>query len=255
MQFQSFYWEGAAVPDEEHSAIERLEGAESPVSERTAALVHLLGSDSVVARGIALDFYCLSNANLRHGNEPMIDATVDAAARACALRELADPPYERTEANAQPKRGANHASALHALGFNADPADAPLVARALLHNQDDRVLAQGVGAAEPILRGEPAHPALIDALLQLVHRRSLEPSTRAGATAAIAASADDAVVPLLLDAVRDPELAVSAAAARGLLERDLERHRRLVEPIAAAWCTGEFPPFDVHEVRRLLESD
>jgi len=75
------------------------------------------------------------------------------------------------------------------------------------------------------------------------------------AIAAIAASADEAVVPLLIEAVRDPELAVSAAAARGLLERDLERHRRLVEPVVAAWRTSEFPPFDVHEVHRLLEGE
>lgn len=255
MKFQSFYWEGAVVPAEERSAIEVLEDAARPVSEQKAALVRLLGSDSAVARGIALDFYSLSNANLRHGNEPMVDAEIDAAARACALRELAEPPYERAEASARPRRGANHASALHTLSFNADPADAPLVARVLLENQDDRVLAEGVGAAEPVLRGEPAHLALVDALLQLVRQRSVEPSTRAGAITAIAASADDAVVPLLVEAVRDPEIAVSAAAARGLLERDLERHRQLVEPIVAAWHTDEFPPFDVREVHRLLEGD
>ena len=180
MNFQSFYWEGAPVPAAEHSTLEELEDTESPVSRQKAALVHLLGSDSVVTRGIALDFYSLSNANLRHGDEPMIDAEVDAAARACALRELAAPPYDRVEASARPRRGANHASALRTLWFNADPADAPLVARVLLENQDDRVLAQGVGAAEPIPRGEPAHPALVDALSQLVRRHSLEPSTRAG---------------------------------------------------------------------------
>lgn len=59
--------------------------------------------------------------------------------------------------------------------------------------------------------------------------------------------------PLLVEALTNPELAVSAAAARALLERDLARHRPLVAPIAAAWRAEEFPPFDVHEVRRLLE--
>jgi hypothetical protein len=255
MRFQSFYWEGATVAEDERGVVERLEDTGRPAPERRAALIQLLGSSSTVARGIALDFYSLSNANLRHGNEPMIDAAVDAAARACALRELAAPPYERTEAKARPRRGANHASALHALGFNADPADASLVARVLLENQDERVLAQGVGAAEPILRGEPAHPALMDALLLLAHRPDVEPSTRAGAIAAIAASADDAVVPLLVDATGDPELAVSAAAARGLLERDIARHRAFVESIVAAWPIREFPPFDAQEVRRLLEGD
>ncbi|HEX7841732.1 MAG TPA: hypothetical protein VF469_29885 [Kofleriaceae bacterium] len=255
MRFQSFYWEGADVPAEERSTVERLEDTDRPVTERKAALLHLLETDSVIARSIALDFYSLSNANLRHGNEPMIDAAIDAAVRACALRELAEPPYQRAEANANPRRGANHASALHALGFNADPADAALVARILLENQDDRVLSQGVGTAEPVLRGGPAHPALVDALLLLARRPSLEPSTRAGAIAAIAASADEAVVPMLVEAARDPELAVSAAGARGLLERDVDRYRLLVEPIVASWPAREFPPFDVLEVHRLLEDD
>ncbi|HWO22822.1 MAG TPA: hypothetical protein VNO30_28880 [Kofleriaceae bacterium] len=185
----------------------------------------------------------------------MIDLAIRRAVREAALRELEAAPYERTEPNANPRRGANHGSALAALSHNADPGDAPLLVRVLRENDDPRVLHEGVGAAEPVLRGEPAHPELVEVLAQLASRRDVEPGTRAGAITAIGGANDAAVVPMLIASLADPELAVSAAAARVLLERDFERHRPLVAPVAAAWHTGEFPPFDVHEVRRLLEGD
>jgi hypothetical protein len=255
MSFLSFYWEGVTLPPDEHSIVDTLGDPEVPVAERKLALLRLLESKNTIVRGIALDHYSMSNASLRQGTAPMLDQAIDTAARACALRELAQPPYERAEANAKPKRGANHASALHALWFNADPSDAPLIARVLVENQDDRVLAPGVGAAEPVLRGEPAHPALVDALLHIVNRRDIDPRVRGEAIAAIGGATDDTVESPLVDALMNPELAVSAAAARTLLERDLERYRSTVGPVAAAWPAVEFPPFDVHEVRRLLEGD
>ena len=255
MQLQSYYWKGATVPAADREAMDRLFDTHLPIDQRKEALTKLLTSDSVVARGIALDFYCISNANLRFGNEPMIDDTIDAAVRASALRELERPPYERSETEPTPRRGANHASALGALSHNADPADASLLARVLRENDDEQVLQEGVDAAEPVLRGEPAHADLVAVLLDISSRQGLDPRIRAGAITAISGSADEKVVPLLSRSLADPELAVSAAAARALLERDLERYRSIVGPVAAAWLTGEFPPYDVHEVRRLLEGD
>jgi hypothetical protein len=100
MQLQSYYWKGATVAAADREAMGRLFDIRLPVDQRREALAALLSSDSVVARGIALDFYCISNANLRFGDEPMIDDTIDAAVRASAIRELERPPYERTEAEA-----------------------------------------------------------------------------------------------------------------------------------------------------------
>jgi hypothetical protein len=256
MSFQSFYWQGATIPIEELSNVERLGDPDVSASECKAALMHLLGSSSSVARGIALDYYSFANASGRQGHDPLVDdVAIDAAARACALRELSQPPYERIEANAKPKCGANHASALRALWFNADPADAALVARALLENKDERVLETGVGAAEPVLRGEPAHPALFDALLRIANRGDIDPRIRGAAISAIGGASDETVEPLLVQALANPDLAVSASAAHRLLERDLERYRPVVKPVAAAWRTGDSPPFDAHEVRRMLDEE
>ena len=115
------------------------------------------------------------------------------------------------------------------------------------------MLFNGVGLARPVLRGGPAHPELVDVLTQISRRPGVDPGTRMCAIWAIGGVADESVTPLLVASLADPELEVSAAAASCLLARDFERHRPLVVPIAAAWQTGEIPPFYVHEVRRLLE--
>jgi hypothetical protein len=253
MQFDSFYWKGAEVPPGDRLLLEQLEDERRSVDQRRAALVRMLASDSVAVRGIALDFYCLCNANLRHGPEPMIDDAVEDDVRAAAVRELERPPYVRTESAARPQRGANHASALAALSNVADPADASMLARVLRENDDELVLDEGVRTAESVLRGEPAHRDLVDVLRDIACRPDLAPTTRANAVAAIGSTVDDAVIPWLLETLAAPEPAVSAAAARSLLERDFKRYQPVVEPVASRWRAGEFPPFDVHEVRRLLD--
>jgi hypothetical protein len=253
VKFESFYWRAAEVQPADHALLEQLEDQRLSAAQRKAALIRLLASDSEAARGIALDFYCLSNADLRHGPEPIIDNDVEDAVRRTALSELGRPPYVCPEPNARPKRGANHASALAALANNADPGDAPLVARALRDNDDELVILEGVRAAETVLHGEAGHPDLVSVLLEIARATNRDATIRAHAITALGYTAGEAAMPWLIEALAAPELAVSAAAARALLERDLKRNRALVASVASAWRTGEFPPFDVHEVRRILD--
>lgn len=254
MQFFTYFWDGAVVEPSDRDAVEALAGHDLPVAERRAALHRLLASPSVVARGIGMDYASRRRADMRHGDVPLIDETVSYAVRQVALRELAAPPVERVELGDRSWSGANHASALFALWSGADPSDATLVARVLGATDEPRVLEPGVGAAEPILRGH-RHRELVEVLERIVNRRSVTSSTRASALFAIAACADESVAPFLIASLSDPELAISAAAARCLLESDLERHRMLVEHAAAAWQLPEFPPYDVSEVYRLLDRE
>jgi hypothetical protein len=256
MDSLSLYWKGAPVPEDDRHAVEQLHDARLPVEQRKAALLGLLASDDVVSRGLALDFCSLLQANRRQGSTPILDDTIDEAVRTCALRELEAPPHERTDPAASLRRGANHASALHALWNNTAAEDAPLLARIFAEHEDEVVLGEATKVAQAALYAEPVvHPDLLAALVRTARRRDLAPEIRGDAIAAIGGGADPTTIPLLVDALQDPELAVSAAAARALLERDLEQHRAFVAPIAAAWRTGEFPPFDVHEVRRLFQGE
>jgi hypothetical protein len=253
MSNPSLDWEGAPVPPDARAAVERLERIELSVEERKAALLELLASDSFVARCLALDFYCRALPDIRWRDVPLIeDALVEDAVRTAALRELAAPPYEHADPEAERRRGANHASALNALQHHANPTDAPLLARVLQECDDPSVLYQGVRAAGLVLRGEPAHPELVGVLSQIASRREVDPETRAGAIGAIGGMADESVTPLLVASLADPELRISVVAARCLLERDIVGHRSLVAPVAAAWPTPEFPPYVVHEVLELL---
>lgn len=256
MESLSLFWKGALVPEPERAILLRLHDNALSVAQHKEALVRLLESDNVIARGVALDYYSMAQADLRHGNEPVVDDVVDAAARACALRELAAQPYERAESEAQLQHGANHASALHAMWHNAAADDAPLLARVLGESSEEAVLQEGVKVAHAVLYREPvAHAGLVEVLVHLARQRGLDSEIRAGAISAIGSADDEAVLPVIIEVLRDPELAVSAAAARSLLERDLSRYRPRVEPIVAAWQLGELPPFDVLEVHRLLEDD
>lgn len=253
MQFKSFYWQAAEVPPADHALLEQLEDQRLPADQRKATLIQLLGSDREAVRGIALDFYCLSNADLRHGPAPIIDDAVDDAVRVAALRELDRPPYVRHEPDARPKRGANHASALAALANNAAYDDAALIARVLRANEDELVVREGVQAAETVLNGEPGQADLVSVLLEIARATRWDPAIRARAITALGSTTDDTVTPWLVEALALPELAVSAAAARALLERDFDGNRARVASVASAWHPGQFPPFDVHEVQRLLD--
>src|SRR5215468_3336217 len=119
MSYPTLHWDDVPVSHEVRSALESLHDANVPLDERKGGLVRLLGSGSVIARGIALDVYSMAKADRRHGDQPLVDdAVMDAAARSCALHELVRPPFDPSEAGGHGRRGANHASALHALWFN-----------------------------------------------------------------------------------------------------------------------------------------
>jgi hypothetical protein len=253
MSFPSRYWADAAIPADDVAALAQLFDPAAPEAARHATLDRLLAAASPATRGIALDFFSVSAASRRHGRVPVVDDAIAVAVRACALRELAAPPTDPEDPSHPPFRGANHASALHALWFKARASDAYIVASILADHPAPAVVAAAVALAEPVLRGEPAHPALIDALWRVVDQHDLPPRIRRDAIMAIAGVDDPVVEPGLAAAAGCDELDVAAAAARGLLARDLVRHKPAVTRLAARWPADDQAPFDVVEVRRLLE--
>lgn len=254
MPFNPEQWEGAEVLDEEMVRLERLHDNALSLEERKVVLVELLDAASPAARGLAFDFYSLTCANLRHGDNPMIDPSINATFHTAALRELANAPSEAGESGRRPRPGANHVSALNALRFTAVAADAEPIARVLGEEADEHVLEFGLWPAVHALRDAPAHAGLVSALLRIVRRPDLAPRTRDDAFLAIAGATGDTVEPILTEALSDPVLEISAAAARALLDRDPRRHRSAVAAAAASWPTEAGLPYSVEEVRRLLAS-
>lgn len=253
MRFHSFFWDGASLSPELERAVDTLNRGRAPSAERQRLLRELLDSDTVAARGIALDHYSLAQAEARQGDvdREFLDAVGDAV-RECARRELASPPYHRLDGG-EPQRGANHASAFYAMWHLATAADAQRLADALLANDDPAVLEYGLTAAETALfHAEAGAPYLAAVLHRLATSSSLTPELRAGAIVALAASHDDTVVPWLEAALEDRDLAVSGAAACALLNRDPGRFRARIASLAASWPTEGPLPFHAWEVRRML---
>lgn len=255
MQLRSLYWKDAVLSDDDRRSVDTLFSAQLPAVERREALAHLLTSGAAASRGIGLDFFRMRQADARYGSASLIDSDIETLVRKCAIRELQAPPCVRIEPTAKPRRGANHASALAALAYVSEPSDADLVVRVMLENDDEDVLREGVLAADPILHGAPAHRALFDVLLKLSRRDDVDPEIRGESIRAIRGANDEAVVGLLLDALKSTQLEVSSSAARGLLERDVEQYRSIVAPVAATWPTGESAPYNVHEIRQMLEGN
>jgi hypothetical protein len=254
MSFHSYFWNGAALDSTLAAALERFLAHESRPDERLQAFEMLLDSDSTPARGIALDQYTFAQGQGRMGGVDLL-ARVAPRVRERLVSELQAPPFVRPEPDAHPHVGANHASAFYAMWHHARAEDGPLVARALAANSEPDVLQWGVKAAEVVLDGEPVLEAqLASELRRLVNAHELPAEVRAGAITALGVCASEDVVPWLLDALRDPELRVAAAAARCLLERAPERFRGQITPFAATWPTSEESvPYDVTAVRELLD--
>jgi hypothetical protein len=184
-----------------------------------------------------------------------VDA-VEPSIRACAVQELAAPPYLRSEANAKPRLGANHGSAFYAMWALVTRDDGPLIALALAKNEDPSVLWYGIKAASgAIYRQRDIDPGLAEMLRLLATNPSQDAKVRATAIGAVSTSSSDKFTPWLLSTLADPALVVSAAAARTLLELDKPRFRAIVEPVAATWPPDSEAPYDATETRRLLEDD
>lgn len=254
MSFHSYFWIGAELAPPLAAELERFLSRKTQPADRLHAFAALLASDSTPARGIALDQYTFSRSQERMGGTDLL-ARLAPRVRECLVLELQAAPFIRPEPNANPRIGANHASALYAMWHLARADDGPLVARVLAANSEPEVLQLGVKAAEIVLDGELVLDAqLAVELRRLVDQRELPAQVRAGAITALGVCASEEVVPWLLDALNEPDLHVAAAAARCLLERAPERFREQVALVAAAWVTDEKPgPYDAIAVRELLE--
>jgi hypothetical protein len=248
-----YFWRGVTVPPELEGAIGCLGSATATDGERLAAFEMLLAAGAPVGRGYAMDRFSMDQAQLRHGDLHIeVLAAVANRIHACARAELAVAPLVIDEATAQYRRGANHGSALVALGFGCDEADSGLVAKALSENEDPHILEEGCRTAAAILYDNPRLPGeLAWALRQLQLGRSHPASLRTAAVRALGESPSDEVLPWLVDAL-DDDLEPSSSAARALLERDAARFAARVQRVVAGWVLPECPPYDVHEVRSLL---
>jgi hypothetical protein len=248
------FWNDVPLTPADHALYERAENAAAPIADRQRALGSLAASDDPAARSVAMDIYTRASISSRQGNQLLVEhGELEVAMRSTAVRELLSPPYVRADDHAEIRRGANHASALAVLSNDARSEDASVLSAVIRVNEEPLVLLEAVKAAEPVLRDEPdGDPELLDVLQGLWTRTDLPADVRAGAVSAVGGCGGDVVVPMILRALHTEELAVSAAAARALLERDVDQFRAVVAPVAQRWSLPEFPPFDVHEVRELL---
>jgi hypothetical protein len=251
--FHSYYWTGVDVDGSLASLLDSLRDPGAGQDAVVSRLRGLLLSDNTAVRCMALDWFSLQRSQSRHGGSAETALyPAEPEVRSAALCELAAPPFEGPGA----VRGANHGSALTALGYVADPSDADIVGRALMANDDPAVLAAGILTATAMTHRTPVlPPVLAQALERIVNDPGLPMRTRVDALETAALSRDAAVTSWLLVALESADVTMSASAGRQLLRRGQGAHRERVRAVAATWPSGTDVPWEVVETRQMLDDD
>ncbi|MER6816705.1 HEAT repeat domain-containing protein [Spirillospora sp. NPDC000708] len=182
----------------------------------------LLHSGRTAAVGIALDHFTMTDGLTRFGMD-VERYTDDVLALARHLLRL--PPCDD---------GAVHASAWGVLAEHAGPADAPLIAEALL---DTPVLDRAVHAAGRCLEHWTVpSPEIVRALETLICDTGRSLDDREDCVTALFDLASPDVTAVLLRALRSPELPIQIEAAVGLtFDHLLDDHRDLLADVVASW--------------------
>jgi hypothetical protein len=154
----------------------------------------------------------------------------------------------------QPAETASYVTVLSTFGGVAEPQDLPLIAAVLDRAKPDGIRETAVMVARRyFLHHAEGHAMLVPLLIAAVFDESRPLQERADAAWALAdtvsASAEDA----LLHAVQLDPPWLQAHAAVALAERDLEKHRRLLETLADSWPADL--GFPASEVRELLAGE
>jgi hypothetical protein len=246
--FDSYYWRAARLGDVGlECARQEVGAADDGVALRAFQL--LISNSRVAARGIALDHFHHDEAIARFGVENVfgrLRSQVLQTARAL----LADPPVRKGDDGASID-GANHASALGALLNLAEPQDADRIADILDARPDHVVLELALQCADTVL-GKDAHQTALGGAVRRLAEDPRAPARDRGLALHLVDLTEPGLAEqLALSLIQDEDLRLQADAAWLLAERDLARHRRLLEGVVAAW--PETAPYPAFEVRQLLD--
>ncbi len=246
--FDSYYWRSARLEDLGlDRARQDVRAADAGVASR--AFQVLVSNSRVAARGIALDHFHHEQAIARFGVDNVFDSfrsQVLQTARAL----LAGPPIHQGDDGASID-GANHASALGALLNLAERQDADRIVEILDARPDHVILELALQCADTLLGKDARQTALGGAVRRLVEDPHAPARDRGFALHLLERTDPERAERLALGLIRDEDLRLQADAAWLLAERDLARHRPLLEGVVAAW--PQTAPYPAFEVRQLLD--
>ena len=236
------YWDDPQLDDsEDRKNLDMLldEGLEP--EQRILPLERLLDSRSIVAQGIAINWYSNDQMSGRWGATPPSSPLRDKVAR--RIREhLAAPPHW-IDHPADGRVAMNHASALAALRWVVVPRDAALIAKVAEHASDAWTKASLVMGAKACMNAcqsskqEPSEGD-VQVLQRVLHGlaadEQLDPETREEAILQLSASAAE-VRELLARLLEQPAVDLAAAAALSLMRTHFNEYRSRVAELLEEW--------------------
>ncbi|MEU4889786.1 MULTISPECIES: hypothetical protein [Streptomyces] len=254
MNFDSYHWQDAPVDDMELArARARLASGEGDGTDFLA----LLGSDSTVAVGVALDQYHQAEAMTRFGHANPYRAYEDEVLTR-ARSVLGEPACLRSETGAY-EDGANHDSALYVMGDLADPEepkDREAIASAVRKASTRASLEAATGTAGMLLtESDPLDENLLNALAELILDQDRDVWERVRGIVALGNVTDRRAGDVLARAATQESEKIRLEVAIILSNRHMETHRSVVEEITVSWPDdAEYPRSLVLDALRSKET-
>jgi hypothetical protein len=238
-------WNIEELPDAARALLLHMD---EPASTQTT-FASLLDSESMTARGYALEMYALLQSDTRWGKDFPLAAFSDRV-REHAVRLLDAAPLAPGESGALVAE-ANHASALRAMWAVAKQEDLALLIRSVRTAGTPLTQTRAARAALFWLQRWPDRPrALGEAMRALVENTDVARSARCIAMRCLLLYPDPDTESVLLEASMELDLEVATNAAWVLTRLDLEKHRVHLEALVDGW--GDDPPYLGDEVREAL---
>lgn len=232
MSFRSYFWNEKGIESEAVKvAFETLSSDFASEEEKVSAFKSLLADGGSVALGIAFDQYFYRNSQTRFGNSNIYEQ-FDEELLNQARKELKKSPYSGLTNSGDSIVGANYASSLNLLALLGDESDLPLITPILLNSSDESVIWAGCMAASTCLRdAKTAYSDLFAALKRIIESEAFAEATRLEALSGLVESQANEAESMLVEVVQSTDFPINVYAAIGLGERNLERHRNLLEDL------------------------
>jgi hypothetical protein len=254
-RFESYYWEYTELDNLYLIKAFKIVKAFSQFEkEKVLQSFHkLLSSDSVIAQGIAFDWFAYGQTITRWGiDNPYRVFAPELLAKARA--QLQTPPITAVDQRKQTTVGANHASAFGVIQYLGDSSDLPLIEPILRSSRDIDVLIGGCNAARSCWReSNQLYQGLIEILSQMIFDESLPLSVRESAIEAFQGYLLPETEESLVHAVRDCPWHASARAALILAVRNLPKYFSVLEEVERTWPAQE-NIYTMSEVREMLKN-
>jgi hypothetical protein len=254
MSFESYFWNKNQIEDSEtKKCLEILTDSKKNDEEKKQAFTLLLSKNDAQSLGIAFDHYFYANSTTRFGTENIFEVFKDAVLKKARL-ELKKSPFVGLTNSGESIIGANYASAFDILALLGEESDVPIITEILQVSNDQNVIWSGCMAASTCLKNSVvSYPVLYQVFEDFIKNDSLSETIKTEITQALGENLTDEAEKFLEKTVLKASFPVNVYAAIRLGERNITKHRKLLEKLSSELPLNSLYP--TSDLREMLEEE